>query len=60
MANMLIVEARTRANMSQRILEGINQVGQDNVIAVVLDESGKIARQGSLLNKSLAYIYYKD
>ncbi len=60
MAQMMIVEARTRSTMSGKILDAINQIGQDRIIAVVLDESGKIARQNSLLNKSLAYIYYKD
>ncbi len=60
MASMMIVEGRTRAKVADRLLEAINQIGQDKIITILYDESGKLALQGSILNKAKVYIYYKD
>lgn len=60
MASMMIVEARTRAKISSQVLKAINQIGEDRIITIIYDESGKLALQGSFLNKAIAYIYYKD
>ncbi len=60
MASLMIVEARTRKNMAQNILQAINEIGEDRIISIVMDDSGKIMRQNSLLNKAQAFIYYKD
>lgn len=60
MASMTIIEGRTRAKVAERLLEAINEIGQDRIITILYDESGKLAMQGSILNKAKVYIYYKD
>ena len=59
MASMVEVSAQTRSGISRKILDQMNKVGQDNVITVVMDEGGKLARN-SRLAIIKAYIYYKD
>ena len=59
MAKMIEVKAQTRRKMAQRVLDVINQEGQDNIIEIIMDEGGKFAG-GGLLASSRAYIYIKD
>lgn len=59
MASVIEVRAQKRSTMNKQVLDTINQVGQDNVIAVVMDEGGKFAG-GSVFASIRAYIYYKD
>ncbi len=44
MAKMVEVQAQSRKKIAEEILNVINQVGQDNVISVVMDEGGKFAK----------------
>ncbi len=59
MANYVIVKSQTRAKLADRILEQINQIGEDRVISIIMDEGGKFAG-GTLMASSRAYIFYRD
>lgn len=59
MAKMIEVKSQKRSTIARLILETINEVGQDNVISVVMDEGGKFAG-GTVFATIKAYIYYKD
>ncbi len=59
MASVIEVKAQTRAKIRDEILIAINQVGQDNVIDIVMDEGGKFAG-GTIFASIRAYVYYKD
>lgn len=59
MAKMVTVSAQKRSTISKKILKAINEVGQDNVIQVVMDEGGKFLG-GTWFASIKAYIYYKN
>jgi len=59
MAKMIEVKAQTRKKMATRVLDVINEEGQDNIIHIIMDEGGKFAG-GGLLASARAYIYIRD
>ena len=59
MAKMKILSAQKRSTISEKILDTINEVGQDNVIEIVMDEGGKFLG-GTWFASIKAYVYYKD
>ncbi|BDV03624.1 MAG: hypothetical protein HPPSJP_3450 [Candidatus Hepatoplasma scabrum] len=60
MAQMAIAQGRSRDALAREILNIINQVGQDKIISVMLDETGRLANRGGLLSLSKAYVFYKN
>ncbi len=56
---MIEVKAQKRSKLAEKILDTINEVGQDKIITVIMDEGGKFAGD-SLFSSLRAYIYYKD
>lgn len=62
MAKMIILSAQKRSKISQKILDTINEVGQDNIIEIVMDEGGKFAEFAGkkVFASTKAYVYYKD
>lgn len=60
MAKYVSVKARSRNTLAQEILKQINLIGQDKIISIINDESGKVANKGGLFSVSKAYIFYKD
>lgn len=60
MAQIAVAQGRNRNSLARKILDVINQIGQDRIISIMLDESGRFASGGGLLSVSKAYIFYKD
>ncbi|CRX36927.1 / / hypothetical protein / 417568:417750 Forward [Candidatus Hepatoplasma crinochetorum] len=60
MAQVAVAQGRNRDALAREILNVINQVGQDKIISIILDETGRLANRGGLLSLSKAYIFYKN
>ena len=59
MAKMIELKAQKRSKMAAQVLDVINEVGQDNIIEIIMDEGGKFAG-GSPFATIKACVYYKD
>ncbi len=59
MANYIEVRAQKRSTMIKETVNKINEIGQDNIISVIMDEGGKLAG-GSVFASIRSYIIYKD
>lgn len=62
MAQMIEVKSQRRSKLAKLVLDEINNIGQDNIITVVMHEGGKFAEYADkkMLSSLRAYIYYKD
>lgn len=60
MAQVAIAKGRNRDALAREVLDIINRIGQDRIISVMLDETGRLANRGGLISQSKAYIFYKD
>jgi len=59
MVAYLMVKSQRRGKLADKIAAEINSAGiEDQVISIVISESGKFAN-GGLLESTHAYIYYK-